>query len=818
MKRTNPFDNQNIQSNNNNQNLNNNPPSINQTKKLPTQYEQNQNYKSVSQLSNYETDSIKNDSIKLEYEQKKIYNCKSEYIRPSLKILPNTETLRNTISLPIGLNVSPMVKNLVNDIPIINYGELNIPRCEKKECRAYFNPFVTFEDYGNIWVCNFCKNRNTTEKHFFYDLNDNGERKDKNKKIELCNGSYEFIANKQYYKDHSNPCKANFIFVIDICQNSFNSGFLNSILESLKYSISNDLFYNYDKFDIKVAFITFDNSVQFYCINEKNNQPQMLCVTDEEIFLPTIRENLFFSLKSNKDKILNLIELIQNIHTSNPILDSNAIFKALDAVYLLGKELGSQVLLFSASNIISNLNIMNSPSLKFNKKEEEYYQSSENKQIGRFGIKLTNQQISIDLYVTATKYINLLALNQLCDYTNGNIFFYKKYDINLHYKSLFTQITNSLINERAFEAVLRIRFSHGYYIKEFLTPVLLYNKDLFVFPTNDCEQKYQILIGMLKEDEVDKNNKYTTMNDDFVYIQSSLLYSYGDGSRRIRIHNLCLPVSNNIFDIVNSIDSEAEISVFLKRTIDQIYRQHNLSNAIAENETLFKKLFSYISNYSPYKIDKNVSNELINFPLYFLGLMKQKVFCINEVERNFDIDLSNYIRFKLLRLSPEDIIPFIYPYFYNLNSLIDDNSIGNYNEDNSFNLPPISQCSINYLDNNSVYLIDNGFLLILFIRENANKEILNLLFGTDNLNELNYPINENSIFDNESTKNFFKERIINIIEYIRYNKSFYQNLIFSFEGTSLDNIVKECLIEDNFCQWYRYDYNTFNKKLWDPYH
>ena len=85
---------------------------------------------------------------------------------------------------------------------------------------------------------------------------------------------------------------------------------------------------------------------------------------------------------------------------------------------------------------------------------------------------------------------------------------------------------------------------------------------------------------MLKEDEVDKNNKYTTMNDDFVYIQSSLLYSYGDGSRRIRIHNLCLPVSNNIFDIVNSIDSEAEISVFLKRTIDQIYRQHNLSNAI----------------------------------------------------------------------------------------------------------------------------------------------------------------------------------------------------------------------------------------------
>ncbi len=63
-------------------------------------------------------------------------------------------------------------------------------------------------------------------------------------------------------------------------------------------------------------------------------------------------------IKSNKEKILNLIDLIQNSYISNPILDSNSIFKALDAILLLGKKLGSQVLLFSASNIISNLNLM----------------------------------------------------------------------------------------------------------------------------------------------------------------------------------------------------------------------------------------------------------------------------------------------------------------------------------------------------------------------------------------------------------------------------------------------------------------------------
>jgi hypothetical protein len=46
-------------------------------------------------------------------------------------------------------------------------------------------------------------------------------------------------------------------------------------------------------------------------------------ITEEEIFLNTIREKLFLS--SNKDKILSLIEFIHNLYISNPILDSNII-------------------------------------------------------------------------------------------------------------------------------------------------------------------------------------------------------------------------------------------------------------------------------------------------------------------------------------------------------------------------------------------------------------------------------------------------------------------------------------------------------------
>lgn len=50
-------------------------------------------------------------------------------------------------------------------------------------------------------------------------------------------------------------------------------------------------------------------------------------------------------------------------------------------------------------------------------------------------------------------------------------------------------------------------------------------------------------------------------------------------------------------------------------------------------------------------------------------------------------------------------------------------------------------------------------------------------------------------------------------------KSFYQNLIFVFEGTPGDNLyyncliyrIKECLVEDNLCPWMKYDYLNYYK-------
>jgi hypothetical protein len=110
------------------------------------------------------------------------------------------------------------------------------------------------------------------------------------------------------------------------------------------------------------------------------------------------------------------------------------------------------------------------------------------------------------------------------------------------------------------------------------------------------------------------------------------------------------------------------------------------------------------------------------------------------------------------------------------------------------------------LEINGVYLIDNGYLLVLYLRYGSDKEFYKSLFGVDSLDFLTMVVNEESVFKEMDP---LKERIMNVIDYIRSTKSIFQNLIFVFEGKEGERIVKESLIEDNFCHWYTLDYKTF---------
>ena len=121
--------------------------------------------------------------------------------------------------------------------------------------------------------------------------------------------------------------------------------------------------------------------------------------------MPTVLENLLVNLQENKSQILNVIECIQNTHTSSSCKDSMKLFHAINAGYLLCKDNGGKLIVFNASNSIVNLPKMKSPNSSKIPKEDLYYSPTDDKNISNMGINMTNENISCDIFIAADSFM-----------------------------------------------------------------------------------------------------------------------------------------------------------------------------------------------------------------------------------------------------------------------------------------------------------------------------------------------------------------------------------------------------------------------------
>ena len=748
-------------------------------------------------------------TFKSKYEK---FNTSSDFFKTTISIFPNSNELINQIGLPMGINISPLSRFVdESTIPVCDYGEsYDIPCCKNVKCKAYLNPFVKFLHGSDQWQCNMCKNINKTLDYYYCAVDSNGVRLDQNTKPELNFGTYDFIEYKNFWHKDRPPIKISYYFLIDISLNSINSGFAQCVLESIKDMINNDNFYKYEEFDIKICIITFDDQIHFYPININKSSEQnisMLSINESsnELFLPTNKDYLLVDLKKYKNTFIQIIENIQNnINSGNAggnIKDSNRFFDVIKICNLIGDKKGGKILIFSGSNV-SGLPLMNG--LKnIDESINPKYLITDGGQIGRLGINISLNGLSVNIFESCSNDTNIRTLNQLITNSNGNLFFYRNFNSDLHYKNLYNQIRKILTNQNVLEAGLKFRFSKKFTIKEYITPVLLYNKEIIYFPNLDSDQNYSFLLSKMEEND---SQEKPIDDDDFLFIQASLAYTSGDGKRKVRVFNKCIPFSSRTKDIYESINPEVLSSFLTQYLIMNIYRKKNLIEAVNMVEKKYYEVnVLYFNNLNPFT--KELNEEMKLFCLYFLGLMKNKLFNKNEKGFNNDNDLSTFFRTRMQKTKFEDIICFIYPRIYLIDNILD--------LDNEF--PLIINNNKESLDTQgSIFLVDDGFQLTLYLKNNVDKNILYNLFGVNSFNELNLGIiNESNVFDYNENKNEFNNKLIDVIDNIRASKALFQNLQIIFEGINDKNgtIINDFLIEDNFNKSFPYDYEKFYHKI-----
>ena len=126
------------------------------------------------------------------------------------------------------------------------------------------------------------------------------------------------------------------------------------------------------------------------------------------IFLPTDKNNLILNIDKDKDKILQTLDLIQNTFNknnnnipNNNCKDSLQILQAIVGAYLIGKNLGGKIIVFSSSNKLNLIPKMNVGLDKGMTKERIAYSAYDIRKQGNMGIHSTNEIMSCYIFATA---------------------------------------------------------------------------------------------------------------------------------------------------------------------------------------------------------------------------------------------------------------------------------------------------------------------------------------------------------------------------------------------------------------------------------
>lgn len=129
------------------------------------------------------------------------------------------------------------------------------------------------------------------------------------------------------------------------------------------------------------------------------------------------------------------------------------------------------------------------------------------------------------------------------------------------------ELYHNLTRKIAWEAVFRIRLSQGWNQLESYGNIQIKNKtqDLILCPTIDSDRVYMYEFEKLPEETGgEQAARLRRINKNFVFVQTALLYSTSEGQRRIRSHNMAIPLTNQISESYDYLDITAT-SAFITR-------------------------------------------------------------------------------------------------------------------------------------------------------------------------------------------------------------------------------------------------------------
>lgn len=661
-------------------------------------------------------------------------SCSCEFIRCTVNQVLSYPSTANTAHVPVAVVVQPFAELTAHEapVPVLDLGESGPLRCTR--CRAYANAFFTWVNRGRDTVCNFCGQRMEVPNEYFCSLDEHGQRRDLLERPEFQRGTVDYLAPRDYSEG---SCRAapSTVVVIDSSQRSMQTGFFQQVLVTLR-----SLLPYLRRPASRLGIVTFDRELQFYRFNPAASEAWQVTVADlEDPFMPCGADVLCVdvedeSVRAQFEALLDRLPKL--VLESRPAVENGkgaeaaggAALKA--AVEMMAEVGGGHVLMCHAVLPAIGVGALRS------RGDVRLYGSAEEEaglfapQQGSFFDSLVKSCLDKGVAVSticapaAGAYIDAASLSVPPRRTGGEFLYFPGFDVSRDGERLHFDISRSIVQNSVFGCVFKLRCSKGLSVE---TMYALWDAEVIDSSTFHVSRLSvdAACAFVLTHSERIEGAKHA-------YVQAACLHTNRNGQRLIRVHTLKLPVATLLSSVFRFCEIDAVTNLLLKQAVSLV-----LSGTAGFKDKLTKACVDILHAYRIHCAATTSAGQLILpeslklLPLYISSIRKMSAFRSGS-DIKADERVASLLR--LLGLGMAQTSTVVYPRVFPMVPLADRAGRPTGVGDN-VHYPATIPCSQDKLNEEGVYLVDNGFQLQLYVGPEVQQDTFDF-FGISSLSQL----------------------------------------------------------------------------------
>uniref|UniRef100_A0ACD5XZH4 Uncharacterized protein n=1 Tax=Avena sativa TaxID=4498 RepID=A0ACD5XZH4_AVESA len=696
-------------------------------------------------------------------------NCSPRLMRCTMNQIPCTGDLVTTSGMPLALMVQPFALPHPSEEPIelVDFGEMGPIRCSR--CKAYINPFMRFVDQGKNFICNLCGFSNDTPREYLCNLGPDGRRRDADDRPELCRGTVEFVASKEFLVRE--PMPSVYFFLVDVSMNAVHTGATAAACSAISQALSNLP----EGPRTMVGIATFDSAIHFYSLKRAQQQPLMLIVPDiQDVYTP-LQMDLILPVSECRDSFEQLLESIPSMFENNKVADS-AFGAAMKASFLAMKPTGGKLLVFQSvlpsvgTGSLSAREAEGRSNISTGDKEALKLLQPVDKTLKTMALEFAEYQVCVDVFLTTQSYTDIASISVVPSTTGGRVYYYFPFSALSDPAKLFNDLRWNISRPQGFEAVMRVRCSQGLQVQDYSGNFCKRVPTDIDLPAIDSDKT--IMVTFKHDDKFQENSECA--------FQCALLYTTVYGQRRIRVINISLPCTSMLSNLFRYADLETQFTYIVKQAANGI--PSTPPSQVRDQVT--STCINILQSYRKYCASVSSSGQLILpealklLPLYTLALIKS-IGLRNEGR----IDNRSYWISMVSSISVVLAVPLVFPRMIALHDLT--------SRDDEYSLipNPLTLNSENIQDD-GIYLLENGEDGFIYVGNAVNTATLEQIFGLSSLAGVpNQLVLEQ--FDNELSR-----KVNEVVNEIRRQRCSYLRLRLCQKGDPSGDFFRSLLVED----------------------